>query len=62
MPQPWTLRLIRDAAALAAASLTLLFSDWKNAARLRRDESDWLRCDAVHASGSEGLLGLQVCM
>ena len=27
-PQPWILRLILNAAALAAASLTLLFSDW----------------------------------
>ena len=40
-----TLMLIRNAAALAAASSTLLFSDWKNAARLKRNESDWLRCD-----------------
>jgi hypothetical protein len=28
MPQPSTLRFIRNAAALAAASPTLLFSDW----------------------------------
>jgi hypothetical protein len=28
MPQPSTLRLILNAAALAAASPTLLFSDW----------------------------------
>ena len=28
MPQPSTLRLIRNAAALAAASPTLFFSDW----------------------------------
>jgi hypothetical protein len=28
MPQPSTLRLIRNAAALVAASPTLLFSDW----------------------------------
>ncbi len=34
MPRPSTWRLIRNAAALAAASLTLLFNDWKNAARL----------------------------
>jgi len=47
MPQPSTLRLIRNAAALAAASSTLLFSDWKNAARLKRNESDWLRCDGT---------------
>ena len=40
MPNP--LRLIRNAAALAAASPTLLFSDWKNAARLKRNESDLL--------------------
>ena len=33
MPRPSTWRLIRNAAALAAASLTLLFNDWKNAAR-----------------------------
>jgi hypothetical protein len=47
MPQPSTLRLIRNAAALAAASPTLLFSDWKNATRLKRKESDWLRCDGT---------------
>jgi hypothetical protein len=34
-PQPLTLRLIRNAASLTAASPTLLFSDWKNAARLK---------------------------
>jgi hypothetical protein len=44
-------RLIRNAAALVAASQTLLFNDWKNAARLKRNESDWLR----HASSSEVL-------
>jgi hypothetical protein len=43
MPQPSTLRLIRNAAALAAASPTLLFSDWKNSARLKRSKSEWLR-------------------
>jgi hypothetical protein len=43
MPQPSILRLIHNAAALAAASLTLLFNDGKNAARLKRNESDWLR-------------------
>jgi hypothetical protein len=32
---------------LAAASPTLLFSDWKNAARLKRNESNWLRCDGT---------------
>jgi hypothetical protein len=47
MPQPSTLRLIRNAAALAAASPTLLVSDWKNATRLKRNESDWLRCDGT---------------
>jgi hypothetical protein len=31
---PCVLRLIRNAAALAAARPTLLFNDWKNAARL----------------------------
>jgi hypothetical protein len=25
----------------------LLFSDWSNAARLKRNESDWLRCDDI---------------
>jgi hypothetical protein len=43
MPRPSTFRLIRNAAALAAASPTLLLSDWKNDARLKRNESDWLR-------------------
>ena len=47
MPQTSTLRLIRNAAALAAVSPTLLFNDWKNAARLKRNESDWLRCDGT---------------
>jgi hypothetical protein len=37
MPQTSTLRLIRNAAALAAVSPTLLFNDWKNAARLKRN-------------------------
>jgi len=32
---------------LAAASPTLLFDDWKNAARLKRNESDWLCCDGT---------------
>ena len=50
MLQPWTLRLIRNAAALAAASSTLLFSDWKNAARLKRNESNWLHCDDIPAA------------
>jgi hypothetical protein len=36
--------MILNAAALAAASPTLLFSDWYNAARLKRNESEWLRC------------------
>ena len=35
MPQPWTLRLTRNAAALAAASPTLLFRPLSNAARLK---------------------------
>ena len=49
MPQPSTLRLILNATALAsaAASPTLLFSDWLNAARLKRNESEWLRCDDI---------------
>ena len=47
MPQPSTLMLIRNAAAFAAASPTLLFSNWKNAARLKRNESDWLRRDGI---------------
>jgi len=50
MPQPWTLRLILSAAALVAVSPTLLFSDWLNAARLKRNESDWLRCDDIPAA------------
>ena len=40
MLQPWTLRLILNAAALAAASPTLLFRPWQNAARLNRNDSD----------------------
>ena len=47
MPQPSTLMLIRNAAAFAAASPTLLFNDSKTAARLKRNESD-----SLHASGS----------
>ena len=41
------LRLIRNAVAFAAASPTLLFNDWKNAAHLKRNESDWVRCDGT---------------
>jgi hypothetical protein len=52
MPQPWTLRLIRNAAALAAARPTLLFNDWKNSALLKRNESDWLRCDGTQVAAS----------
>ena len=47
MQQPSTLRLIRNAAALAAASPPLLFSDWYNAEWLKRNGSDWLRCDLI---------------
>jgi hypothetical protein len=36
MLQPWTLRLILNVAALAAANPTLLFRPWWNAARLTR--------------------------
>jgi hypothetical protein len=50
MPQPSTLRLIRNAAALAAASPTWIFSGWWNAARLKRNEYDWLRCDDIPAA------------
>ena len=53
LPQPSILRLIRNAAAFAAASPTLFFNEWKNAARLKRNESDWLRSD-----GGEVRLGL----
>jgi hypothetical protein len=48
MPPPSTLRLIhliRNAAVLAPVSLTLLFNDWKNAAHLKQNKSDWLCCD-----------------
>jgi hypothetical protein len=50
--QPSTLRLIRNAAASAAASPTLLFNDRKNAARLKTDR---VRLVALrwHASSSE---------
>jgi hypothetical protein len=41
LPRPSTLRLIRNAADLAASSPTLLFNDCKNAARY------WLRCDGT---------------
>jgi hypothetical protein len=41
------LRLIRNAATFAAASPILLFNPWKNAARLKRNESDLLRCDGT---------------
>jgi hypothetical protein len=47
MPRPSTLRLIRNTAALAAASPTLLFNDWKNAARWKWNESVWFRCDGT---------------
>ena len=62
MPEPPTLRLILNAAALAAASPTLIFNDWKNAARLKRNESDWLICDGtpVASSVSKVCLGLPV--
>ena len=45
-PQPRILRLILNAAALAA-SPTLLFRPWQNAARLKRNESDWLHFDGI---------------
>jgi hypothetical protein len=50
MPQPSTLRLILNAAALAAASPIMLFSVWQNAAPLKQNESDWLRCDDITAA------------
>jgi hypothetical protein len=50
MPQPSTLRLICNA---AAASPTLLFNDWQDAARLKRNESHWLRCDGAENSGEK---------
>ena len=46
-PQPWILRFIFKAAALAAASPTWIFSGWWNAACLKRNDSDWLRCDGT---------------
>jgi hypothetical protein len=46
-PKPSILRLILNAAGLAAASPTLLFKNRKNAARLYRNESDWLPCDGM---------------
>ena len=41
MPQPWILRtgLILNAATLEAARPILLFSDWRKAARLKRNAS-----------------------
>ena len=59
MTQPSTLRLIRYAAVLAGASPTLLFSEWKNAMRLKWTE---VRLVALrwHASGSEVRLGFPV--
>ncbi len=50
MPQPWTLRLILNDAALAAASPTLLFRPLKNAARLNRSASELLVCDDIPAA------------
>jgi hypothetical protein len=50
MTQPSTLRLIRNTAALAAASPTWIFSGWWNAACLKRNDSDWLRCDDIPAA------------
>jgi hypothetical protein len=41
MPQPWILRLILNAAALEAARPVLLFSDWRKAARFKRNASVW---------------------
>ena len=47
MPKSWTLRLILNTAALAAASQTLIFINWKNAAHLKQNKSDWLLCDGT---------------
>ena len=47
MPQLWTLRLILNAAALTAASPTLLFRPLYNAARLNRSASELLVCDDI---------------
>ena len=47
MPQPWTLRLILNSAALAAVSPTLLFSRLWNAAHLNRSASELLVYDDI---------------
>ena len=65
MPQPWTMRLILNAAALAAGSPTLLFRPWQNAARLNRSASELFKlvCDdipaAVKCTGAVCVLLLQ---
>jgi hypothetical protein len=45
---------------LAVSSLTLLFSDWQNASRLKRNESDWLRCRCNGIPVADFGLGSQV--
>jgi peptidoglycan biosynthesis protein MviN/MurJ (putative lipid II flippase) len=47
MSQPWTLRLTLKAAALAAASPTLLFSPLQNAWCLNQSASELLVCDDI---------------
>ena len=50
-PQPSILRFIRNPAAFAATSPTLLFRPWRNAAPLKRNAlSDELRCDGSTAA------------
>ena len=62
MLHPSMLRLIRNAAALAAASPTLLFSDWKNAARLNRNAlSDWWFCDGSPVALTCAAVSLWAC-
>ena len=53
------LRLIRNAAAFAAASPILLFKPWKNAARLKRNRVRLLAL-RWNANGIEVRLGLPV--
>jgi hypothetical protein len=56
MPQSSaTLRLICNAVAFAVTSQTLLFNNWKNASRLKQNESDWLRCHGMGPVRNPGL-------
>ena len=54
-------KFIRNAAALAAARPTLLFNDWKNAARLNRNDSDEFCCDGIPVAVKCASVSLWAC-